>query len=122
MSRAVKISLAAGTFLGLVFLLYAIDPAESKLAPPCLFHEMTGLYCSGCGTLRSLHCLLNGDIGGAVAKNPLLFILFPGVLILLFNKKWLWHPRTGWSLLIIIVSYGILRNIPLWPFTLLAPH
>ncbi len=122
MRRTVKIFLAAGALLLFLLLLYAINPAESKWAPPCVFNEMTGLYCSGCGTLRAGHCLLHGDIGGAVAKNPLLFVLLPALLILQFNKKWLWHPYTGWSLLFIIVGYGILRNIPLWPFSLLAPH
>ena len=121
MWRTVKIFLAAGILLFLL-LLYAVNPAESKWAPPCVFNEMTGLYCSGCGTLRAGHCLFHGDIGGAAAKNPLLFVLLPALLILQFNKKWLWHPYTGWSLLFIIVGYGILRNIPLWPFSLLAPH
>jgi hypothetical protein len=116
-----KICIAAGILLILV-LLYLINPAESKIVPPCVFNDLTGFYCPGCGTLRATHALLHGDIGEAVTKNPLLFVIFPVLGILAFNKKWLYHSYTAWSTLIVIILFWALRNIPVWPCTLLAPH
>ena len=116
-----KICIAAGILL-ILTVLYLVNPAESKMVPPCLFNDLTGFYCPGCGTLRATHALLHGDIGNAIAKNPLLFVIFPALGILAFNKKWLYHRYTAWGALAVIVLFWALRNIPAWPFSLLAPH
>jgi hypothetical protein len=31
-------------------------------------------------------------------------------------------PRLGWAIGYGVIAFWILRNIPLWPFTLLAPY
>jgi hypothetical protein len=31
-------------------------------------------------------------------------------------------PWLGWTLLVLFVGFGITRNLPWWPFTLLSPH
>jgi hypothetical protein len=34
-----------------------------------------------------------------------------------------WVPAGWrWWLVTLIVAFGVLRNVPTWPFTLLAPH
>lgn len=53
----------------------------------CLFKSLTGLPCPGCGTVRSLHLLLHGDVVGSVQTNPLglllsLFFIASAVLVL----------------------------------------
>jgi hypothetical protein len=68
--------LAAGTILLLYFF---IEPKNGNL-PKCFFHELTGLYCPGCGVQRSFHALLNGHILTAIGYN-LLFILFLPLII-----------------------------------------
>lgn len=38
---------------------------------PCLFHELTGLYCPGCGGTRAVKYLLQGQLGLSVQYHPL---------------------------------------------------
>lgn len=49
---------------------------------PCVFHEVTGLYCPGCGGTRAVKALLGGSLARSFRYNPtvplaaLTFILF----------------------------------------------
>lgn len=116
--------------LPLVFLFF-VNPATSTLIPPCPVHAMTGLHCPGCGSLRATHALLHGDAVAAVQYNPLLLVMFAVFA--------LWRPlrkvlrdcgietqrveaRVVLALPWLIVAYWVLRNIPVYPFSLLAPH
>lgn len=38
---------------------------------PCVFHELTGLYCPGCGGTRACKYLLHGDILKSLQYHPL---------------------------------------------------
>jgi hypothetical protein len=109
------------TVLALV-LLFCFDPAVSRFFPPCLLHEATGLYCPGCGSLRSLHQLLNGHPGRAFSLNPLLILSLPILALAPFVRSRLYRASAAWTAFAVLLVYGILRNIPHWPFTLLAPH
>ena len=42
---------------------------------PCLFHEITNLYCPGCGITRMFLSLFKLDFYQAFRYNPLVFIL-----------------------------------------------
>jgi hypothetical protein len=42
--------------------------------PVCVFHRWTGLPCATCGTTRMIESLLAGDVAGALAWNPLVFV------------------------------------------------
>lgn len=117
----------AGLALGLVGLLglvalYRFDPAVSSWFPPCPFHALTGLHCPGCGTLRALHRLAHGDVGGALAMNPLLFVGLPAMAVLLAWPRLARHRAVPLACLIVLLTYAVLRNLPWWPFSLLAPH
>ena len=50
--------------------------------PPCLFHEMTGLYCPGCGGTRAFHLLIQGKVGASLYYHPL--VLYGGILYVWF--------------------------------------
>ncbi|MBN2019074.1 MAG: DUF2752 domain-containing protein [Sedimentisphaerales bacterium] len=102
-------------------LIYWFDPAETHIFPSCQFYTLTGLYCPGCGTMRAFHQLLHGSLTGALSMNPLMVIALPVVLLLYLRKKWAYYPWVAWCSFATLVSYGILRNIHLWPFILLAP-
>lgn len=120
-------------FLIVITLVYVfINPNEVDFLPKCPFYLATGFYCVGCGSQRATHQLLNFNFLGVLQQN--LFYVF--VLLLLvyhftvsvlnkfFNKKiynYLNHPKTPIIILIIILLFWILRNIPIYPFTLLAP-
>lgn len=102
--------------------------------PPCPFYTLTGLYCFGCGAGRCLQALLHFRIYAAWRLNPLMIICLPLVAYYLFKiyfgfvfgRDVLPFPTIrsrafGITVLVIVIAYGVLRNIPVFPFTLLAP-
>ena len=112
--------LAATVVAGCVLFLF--DPSTTVFYPRCLFHDLTGLWCPGCGTTRALHQLLHGNLAAAFRFNALSMAMLPvaGYLIVCGDASTL-KPRWIWLLLVVIVAFGVLRNIPFYPFTLLAP-
>lgn len=105
--------------------LYAVDPNRPGHYPTCPFLATTGWYCPGCGALRSLHDLLHGDLAGALARNPMTLVAVP--YLLLAWVTWVLRstgrpaPRstslptwTIWLLLVGVVAFGVLRNLPGW--------
>jgi len=100
----------------------AIEPARVSIFPVCPFHQMTGLWCPGCGTTRALHQLLHGNLAAAFRFNLLSMSMLPvaGYLIVRGDTSTL-KPAWIWALLVVVVAFGVLRNIPAYPFTLLAP-
>ena len=57
-----------------------------------------------------------------MSLNPLLVLSIPVVGVMFLKPTWFCNRWMPWITLGIIVSYGIVRNIPMWPFTWLAPH
>lgn len=124
------IILALG-FVTAVF--YLQNPAQSGIFPPCPLFAWTGLYCPGCGSLRATHQLLHGNLVGAFKLNPLAVLSIPFLIYGYVAHVTL--IRTGktlpgsflkssiiWIIFAFIICYGVLRNVPVYPFTLLAPH
>ncbi|MGC2446157.1 MAG: DUF2752 domain-containing protein [Candidatus Sulfotelmatobacter sp.] len=113
-------------------LLGIFDPASSGVFPPCPLHYLTGWYCPGCGSLRAMHALLHGNLHQAWAMNPLTIVLLPFIayglaseLIAALRGRGLPQPMLPAAyirvLCAVIVLFGIVRNLPLHPFNLLAP-
>ena len=101
---------------------FAFDPSRVSLFPPCPLHRYTGLWCPGCGTTRALHQLLHGNVATAFRFNPLAISLLPVIGYLFVRREEdVMKPVWIWTLLGVIVAFGVLRNIPIYPFTLLAP-
>jgi hypothetical protein len=98
-----------------------------------MLYRTTGLHCPGCGLTRAVHAALNGNFSQALAYNVLAPLLLPLVALAAGSSLWHWvwgttprarRPRT-WVPLVIGIVVGlfvVLRNIPVYPFTLLAPH
>lgn len=128
-SKLLKIAVIA-PFIAGGAVLYRITPEKTWWMPPCLFHKITGLYCPGCGTARGFHKLLHGDLLGAWRMNQLTLLMLPFAAYLIASAyrrtpdSKLSSPPTwmGWVVIAAIVAYWIVRNIPAYPFTLLAPH
>ena len=108
---------------------YWLDPSTSGVFPACPFRAVTGMYCPGCGTLRALHALLHGSVGPAFMLNPLAMMVLPLVGYALVSlivevargrplPRLFDSPRYTWALFIVVVSFWVLRNIPLYPFSL----
>ncbi len=119
-------------FTGLAILFFVLNPNEHEIFPRCVFHSVTGYYCPGCGSQRAIHSLLHFNFTGVVGNN---FLFLPAVLLLIYhysfsflNKKFTWKlpnifykKSTPWIILGIIILFWVLRNLPVYPFSILAP-
>lgn len=111
--------------------LASYDPATTALYPPCPFRTLTGLQCPGCGSLRALHQLLHGNLLAALRLNPLMVLSLPFLayyflmhdLVGQMGRRRLpgcWRARLIWALLGVVVVFWFARNMPWYPFVLLA--
>jgi hypothetical protein len=133
-SRALVVALAVLVMAIFATLLYHRWPAGLSWYPGCLFHKVTGLHCPGCGMTRAAYATLHGDLGRAFRMNPVGMVLLPvGMMALALesvgwirNRPSRFHlnvgPKGAWALAWLVIAFWILRNIPVWPFTLLAPR
>lgn len=129
--RAALLLGAAAVFAAGALYLYFHDPYQYPL--PCIIKLLTGLYCPGCGAGRACFSILHGKFFDAFCYNPLLVILLPFAGGYIAAREIDWAVTGGnhidgkisikllLAVLIIILVYGILRNIPVFPFSLLAP-
>lgn len=118
---------------GIVFLYYYVNPSNVNFFPKCPLYVTTGIYCPGCGSQRATHQLLQFNLLGVLQQNVL---YFAGIVLIAYhvivtslnlyvNKNiynYLYHPKTPIIILIIVIIYWILRNIPYYPFNMLAPN
>ena len=120
--------------IGLGVVMIALTaPRLAELVPGCMFLRLTGLYCPGCGTGRAIRELASGDVAGALRMNAFTLLALPAIVLALgrdaLTGLGLARPGRGsatvlWPIAIaaIVVAFWVLRNVPIWPFELLAPH
>ena len=126
--------LAAGAAGALALALHVRDPHASGSWGVCPWLLLTGTSCPGCGSLRAVHDLTDGDVVAAASSNLLLVLALP-VLALL----WVRWTRRAWSgpgtstepspspavavsphraqvlvgaFAVVAVVFGVLRNLP----------
>lgn len=92
--------------------LYLFDPSKVTFFPRCPLHELTGLYCPGCGTTRALYQLAHGHLLAAFRLNPLAVVLLPVAALAIWRRKQSIRPVWIWTLLSVVAGFGILRNVP----------
>jgi len=104
-------------------------------SPGCTFRWLTGLYCAGCGGTRAMFAFMHGELAASWSFNPVFLLLlatlllaalrwtllrsFPGRFVAM--RSWRFPLWLGWALLAALLLFGVLRNLPWWPFTLLTP-
>ncbi len=123
---------AAAAFIAVAALLYLYFTGEGEGAGiPCMFHQITGLYCSGCGASRALRSILHFDFYQALRYNAVftVFIPFIGIYFCALSCSYIRYGKDGisekipmkllYGVIVIALIYGILRNIPVFAF--LAP-
>lgn len=107
-------------FVGLISV-----PFVKGLLPPCLFHEVTGWHCPGCGATRASVALVEFRWFEALRDNAFWSLVvmagvpfailaaarerFPGVIWL---GPFRWRLGILWVLLGALVIFGIVRNLP----------
>lgn len=131
MKKRIIISLAAALFAAAA-LLYLYFTGEGEGAGiPCMFYQVTGFFCSGCGSSRALRSILHLDFYQALRYNAIFTLLLPA-LAAYFSALIVSYIRFGedrisgkipmnfiWCAIAAAVLYGVLRNIPFFDF--LAP-
>ncbi|MEO8750042.1 DUF2752 domain-containing protein [Dermatophilaceae bacterium Sec6.4] len=101
------------------------DPHRHASWGLCPLYALTGLYCPGCGGMRAVNDLTNGDLRAAVSSNVLALTLLPvvigwwlvevrnrwrGVHVVPFTRR---HASTATTLAAIVaIGFMVVRNTP----------
>jgi predicted membrane protein len=113
---------------------YFFFDARKGLFPQCPFYFVTGFHCPGCGSQRALSALLHGDILQSLNYNLLMVFSLPLVIysatVAVVNgfrnekivQRFFYSPMFVKVVLAVVIIFFIARNIPVYPFSLLAPH
>ena len=128
MDKRLKNVIVAGIVLIVFTLVYWFVFKKFNIGIPCVYYELTGLHCPGCGLTRMIFYLLSFDFYHAFRSNMLMFILLPFFIVLFadyvvsyikYKKPLMYKIKTRYwiILLVIAVLFGIARNI----FPYLAP-
>ena len=108
------------------------DPTQVTLLPACPLYKTTGFACPGCGLTRGFHALFHGDFLTALDFNALIpliaiflaYIFFSMLSVAVRGRGFVfgkWNLVLLWGTLALLITFGILRNLPYYPFTILFP-
>ncbi len=108
------------------------DPVSSGLFPACPLYTTTGFACPGCGLTRGFHALFHGDVLTALDYNaliPLVVVffgyLFLSMLMVAVRGRGFSIGKVNltliWVTFFALLVFGIIRNLPFYPFTVLFP-
>ena len=122
----------AGAVVSGAAAVWYFDPKTAGIFPVCPLYSLTGFACPGCGLTRGFHALFHGDILTALDHNALLpfFALLVGfgfAAMVYYAVKGrripvnLLHPNALWTFMILLLVFGVARNLPWYPFTILFP-
>ena len=89
---------------------------------PCMFRQITGLRCPGCGVTHMVLDILKFDIPGAFTENQALFFILPtlAVLILFMTIRYIkegkmystrFETAMYIAMIAVLVPFGIFRNV-----------
>ncbi|MDQ0931677.1 DUF2752 domain-containing protein [Streptomyces turgidiscabies] len=99
-----------------------VDPNEPGHYPVCPLLRLTGVYCPGCGGLRSAYAFVHGDWATALGANALAVTGYLAFAVLW--TVWVVHAVRGrpmridlgpvqlWSLGALLLVFTIVRNLP----------
>jgi hypothetical protein len=99
-----------------------VDPNEPGHYPACPLLRYTGLYCPGCGGLRSAHAFVHGDFQAALQDNAPAVAAYLGFAVLW--TVWVTRAARGrplrvdltpvrlWALGATLLIFTVVRNLP----------
>ncbi|MFF1713060.1 DUF2752 domain-containing protein [Streptomyces sp. NPDC058268] len=99
-----------------------VDPNEPGHYPACPLLRLTGVFCPGCGGLRSAHAFVHGDLTTALGANALAVVGY-GVFAALWT---LWAVRAArgqrvrielgpahlYGIGVLVAVFTLVRNLP----------
>ncbi|MFC9705425.1 DUF2752 domain-containing protein [Streptomyces sp. NPDC056943] len=99
-----------------------VDPNEPGHYPVCPLLRFTGIYCPGCGGLRSAHAFVHGDLPAALGANALAVLgygLFAVVMVLWLIRairgvpmRLAIAPAWWWGIGAVLALFTLVRNLP----------
>ncbi|WP_347954847.1 DUF2752 domain-containing protein [Gordonia aichiensis] len=105
-------------------------PSEpGGILPPCPIKVLLNIDCPGCGATRALDALMHGDPGAAMHFNALAVVAFLALVVGYLGYvvgRWRGRPIvadwTRWrpaskAVLVLVVVWFVVRNVPVAPFT-----
>jgi hypothetical protein len=128
--RGLRIGVGLLVLVSALVIYREVDPTSTDLFPKCLFLDLTGLFCPGCGSQRAVHALLNGKFAQAMGFNAMLVVAAPAACIGWILPRVELFCGTGRryrpvllhrALPFLVIGFWIARNLPLSPFSVLAP-
>lgn len=129
-----QILITSATVILMVLLYFFFDARYYSFFPRCTFYTLTGFFCPGCGSQRAASSLLHSDLRQALHFNVLVVASFPLILfsytVSVVNafrtklqiQKIIYSPLFVKIVLAVVVLFFVLRNITVYPFTLLSPN
>ncbi|MET9590255.1 DUF2752 domain-containing protein [Streptomyces sp. NPDC006516] len=99
-----------------------VDPNEPGHYPVCPMLRFTGVFCPGCGGLRSAHAFAHGDLVTALGSNAVAVVGY-----IAFAAVWLaWavsasrgrplrialRPVHWWAVGAVLLIFSVVRNLP----------
>ncbi|MER5274428.1 DUF2752 domain-containing protein [Streptomyces sp. NPDC002809] len=124
-SRLRRIATPAAVLAGVVgafAYVGTVDPNEPGHYPVCPLLRLTGIYCPGCGGLRSAHAFAHGDIAAALGSNAVAVVGYAAFAA--FWALWMVRAVTGrplridlkpvhwWGIGAALLIFGVVRNLP----------
>ena len=127
--RALLPAAIAGAAVALALLVQLVlDPFQTDI-PLCPVYHLTGLHCPGCGAIRSVHALIDGDVLLALRNNVLIVVALPlaaaGVVLWTVRRvqgrimNLLPPTAVVLALVALVAVFAVLRNLP--TFWFIAP-
>lgn len=100
-------------FIVLVYI-YFNDPSEKPFVP-CMFYELTGLKCPGCGITRSIYSLMHFKFIEAIKFNVFFILSLIAAIIVcilkLKNNKFKIKLNWAYIYVVFVFLFWIIRNI-----------
>ncbi|WP_078973098.1 DUF2752 domain-containing protein [Streptomyces sp. MMG1533] len=99
-----------------------VDPNQPGHYPVCPLLRLTGIYCPGCGGLRSAHAFIHGDFVTALGDNALAVVGYFAFAVVW--TVWVVRAVRGrptrivlgtvqlWSLGVLVLVFTVVRNLP----------